>query len=139
MLVLTALVTGALRLSVLSTFGVGFWASMIWAALVTSVIGYSLEGLANAWSSPTLVAVYNAVQPFGAGLLSHRVAAGRHATNPVEMGCAAMVASGVLLLKTDAASTGKTGVAGRKKDPIFEGEVVLGGARRRGERTGYTV
>ena len=76
---------------------------MVWAALVTSVVGYSLEGLANAWSSPTLVALYNAVQPFGAGLLSQSVAGGRHATNTVEMGCAAMVASGVLLLKTDAA------------------------------------
>ena len=101
LLVLTALVSRALSVSVLSSFRTGFWYSMVWAALVTSVVGYSLEGLANAWSSPTLVAVYNAVQPFGAGILSHRVADGRHATNTVEMACAAMVASGVLLLKTD--------------------------------------
>jgi drug/metabolite transporter (DMT)-like permease len=145
LLVLTALAMGALRFSVLSTFGAGFWTSMVWAALVTSVVGYSLEGLANAWSSPTLVAVYNAVQPFGAGLLSHRVADGRHATNAIEMGCAAMVASGVLLLKTDAGGEGKVSVAGKKmKQVIMEGvlggEVGNGNARmRRGGRGGYTV
>ena len=74
---------------------------MVWAALVTSVLGYTLEGLANSWSSPTLVAIYNAVQPFGAGLLSHGVAGGKHAASGVELGAAVLVCSGVLLLKTD--------------------------------------
>ena len=102
-LFLTALVCGALSPTVLSSFGAGYWASLIWAALVTSVIGYSLEGLANAWSSPTLVAAYNAVQPFGAGMLSHSsmTLQAHHPANATEMCCAAMVASGVLLLRTD--------------------------------------
>ncbi len=101
LLVATATATGSLDRSLLALFGTGFWYGMVWAALVTSVVGYSLEGLANAWSSPTLVAVYNAVQPFGAGVLSHGVVGGRFAASAVELVSAAAVAGGVVLLRTD--------------------------------------
>lgn len=78
-----------------------FFYGMIWAALITSVLGYTLEGLANSWSSPTLVAVYNAVQPFGAGILSHGIAGGKHAASGIELVAAVFVCTGVLLIKTD--------------------------------------
>ena len=102
LLMSTAYVVGALNVAeMLHQYKPFFFYGMVWAALVTSVLGYTLEGLANSWSSPTLVAIYNAVQPFGAGLLSHGVAGGKHAASGVELGAAVLVCSGVLLLKTD--------------------------------------
>ena len=102
LLMSTAYVVGALNVAeMFHQYKPFFFCGMVWAALVTSVLGYTLEGLANSWSSPTLVAIYNAVQPFGAGLLSHGVAGGKHAASGVELGAAVLVCSGVLLLKTD--------------------------------------
>ena len=94
-----------------------FFYGMIWAALITSVLGYTLEGLANSWSSPTLVAVYNAVQPFGAGIVSQGISGGRHAASTIELGAAALVCSGVLLLRSEKNDGGKdTSVVGEKKE-----------------------
>jgi len=101
-LIVTAFCMGALNWKRLTNdYTATFWYGLMFAALVTSVIGYTLEGLANSWSSPTLVALYNAVQPFGAGLMSHGVAGGKHAASIVELGAAGLVCSGVLMLKSE--------------------------------------
>jgi drug/metabolite transporter (DMT)-like permease len=101
LLISTATFMGALDWKgLVSDYLPSFWYGLIFAALVTSVLGYTLEGLANSWSSPTLVALYNAVQPFGAGVMSHGVAGGKHAASIVELGAAALVCSGVLMLKS---------------------------------------
>ena len=50
MLIGLAYCMGALNLTELSTnYSSHFWYGLLWAALVTSVLGYTLEGLANSW------------------------------------------------------------------------------------------
>ena len=70
------------------------------------------------YSSPTLVAVYNAVQPFGAGVMSHGVASGKHAASLVEFCSAALVCSGVLLLRSDELKVVSVQKMGRKKSGL---------------------
>ena len=50
------------------------WAALAYATLVATVVNYVLISWANKYSSPTLVSLYMAVQPFSTALLS--VAAG---------------------------------------------------------------
>ena len=69
-------------------------------------------------SSPTLVAVYNAVQPFGAGVMSHGVASGKHAASLIEFCSAALVCSGVLLLRSDELKIVSVQKMGRKKSGL---------------------
>ena len=50
MLIGLAYCMGALDMTELSTnYSSHFWYGLLWAALVTSVLGYTLEGLANSW------------------------------------------------------------------------------------------
>lgn len=50
MLIGLAYCMGALDMTELSTnYSSPFWYGLLWAALVTSVLGYTLEGLANSW------------------------------------------------------------------------------------------
>ncbi len=101
----TGLLGGSLSLSSLGRYPREFWAGVFYAAVVTSCIGYSLEGLANSWSSAALVSTYNAVQPFLAAIMSHIMGSGRHAADLQEMIYAVLVAAGVIILR----------VIGRKK------------------------
>jgi drug/metabolite transporter (DMT)-like permease len=109
MLLFVAAASGALNTTELvENYTSSFWYGLIWAALITSVLGYTLEGMANSWSSPTLVAVYNAVQPFGAGIMSYCVMGGKHAASSVEFLSVAMVCTGVFLLREDEDSIDST-------------------------------
>lgn len=93
---LLAVGSGAVVPSELKELPVVFWGGVLYAALVTSVCGYIIEGYANFMTSAGLVSVYNASQPFGAAILSYIW--GNYQPSFVDLIFAACVTTGVRMV-----------------------------------------